>query len=239
MSLCSMTGNTSGVAVAEPMAMFWGRLHRAGAKRGVLYGHGRDQNGQTLLTVYNVGKEGLADEGIPLVSADLAGARAWGNPTSVARVGDARTFLDSKLAPKNDKVLLYGGSMGSLALLNWARANKASVAAIALFLPIVDLDAVHGYAPYAADIEAAYGGSLAAFNAAKDASNPMAHVEDYEDIPIKLWYSTTDPIATPEPVAVFKAAVGANVELASMGAQNHTLNNFYAQEVVDFLAAYA
>jgi alpha-beta hydrolase superfamily lysophospholipase len=117
--------------------------------------------------------QAIARLGLPVLSADCSGSGHWGNDTAQTDATAMLSFIRSSTflkAHATRKAVLMGVSMGGLLALNWARANPTLVAAICLFYPCVNLQAEHdgtgGATATAAGTEAAYGGSLAGFNAA-------------------------------------------------------------------------
>ena len=114
----------------------------------------------------------------------------------------------------------------------------ASVAAIALITPVVDVDDIHdnNRNGYAAEIEARYGG-LAAFDAALPTHNPVAFAGQLAGIPIKVWISSNDPVVIPATVDAFAAGSGAAV--ASLGAVGHTAGALDGADVASFLLPHA
>jgi pimeloyl-ACP methyl ester carboxylesterase len=195
---------------------------RNATRRPLVFCHGA---GGDAFSIFGFGLETIraAQDGAAVASTDLGGTYTWGNPTSVAAIGSARTFIHSALVTATDKCVLVGSSMGALAALNYARANPALVAGIALLLPSLDLRDLHdnNRGGFAAGIEAAYGGTAGTFDAQATASNPAEHLAaiDALDVPIHVWASTDDPIALWSIVQTFAAATGATVH--SVGAAGH------------------
>ena len=136
---------------------------------------------------------------------------AWGNDAAIDSVDKCATWLGT-VRCRTDKVFLAAASMGALAVLNWARTHLDQVAAVALCVPAVDLADLHDRTAlgYQAEIEAAYGGH-AGYLAALPTHNPTAFAADLASIPIKIWYSTNDPIIDPAKVQGFAATVGADL----------------------------
>lgn len=211
----------------------------AGAVRGVISCHGSGVLGPAwAMTDPNVAalNQLLASQGFPVICPDLGGGNTWGNDTSVTRVGQAWTQVVAEGA-KADKVLLLGGSMGTLTALNYAKANPTNVAAIALVLPIVDLQDAHDNRGFTAVSETAYGGN-AAYLTALAAHNPAVNTASFAGIPIKLWYSTDDPYAFPATVTAFDTAI-ASATSQTIGANAHTTAGLDPYQVLDFLRPYS
>lgn len=181
---------------------------------------------------HEVGYE-LAEYGIPLINAQYGVTAQWGNATALSRMDDARTYANAALLPRTDKVVLVGQSKGGTAVLNWAKANPTLVAAIALFVPAVDIQDIYtnNRGGNQSSISTAYGG------APPDASNPADNTSSFTSFPIKIWYSTNDTTCTPETITAFASATGA--ELSSMGDVDHADWPVYPEnEVLQFLAPY-
>lgn len=223
------------------------RTHRPNATvPGVVWCHGHTSATYPSTTVQTQGPDAgtipyaLAEKW-PLISADLGG-NVWGNDTAIARVGLSKTYLQGTAAyqpqAKAGGVFLVGGSMGAAAALNWARQNLSSVKAIALLIPAVDVDDIHdnNRNGYAAEIETAYT-NLAGWDAAVSTHNPVTYAAELTGIPIKVWYSSSDPICVPATASAFATASGAT--LRSLGAVGHTSATVDASEITDFFQAYA
>lgn len=187
----------------------------------------------------------LAERGFPVAAHDLGGVATWGNDTAQTKIGDARTYMQAApISAAAGPVLLWAGSMGTLAALNYARNNPANVLAVACGLPPTDLADLHdnnrpiGETGVAASIEAAYGG-LAGYNAARAAHNPAEHTAEYASlgVPIKLWYSGNDTTVIPSTVTTFASAAG--IEAVNVGSVGHTFPSAYADDVVDWLTSFA
>lgn len=216
-----------------------GRLYRSdSSKRLAVWTH---HSGGSYLSAWTapdalpIAKSVCEDLGCPLVTPDCGGPKTWGNDVAQTRVSDARNWANGKFSPKNDKVILLGVSMGGLLALNWARANPNLVAAVALFFPAVDLQWVHDNGG-TADTEAAYGGTLAAFNTAVASHNPAAHAIDYTGMNIKIWHSDADATVGSATQVAFGDAAGIPRTVLP-GAAHADLAAINTQQVRDFLAA--
>lgn len=221
--------------VGEQHRLITGRLYRPGEKRPVAYCPGVGANALTFLTSpHDPVPKAVANAGLPVGSFDFGGSALWGNDTARTRVGTARTFMHTRLAPRTDKLLLIGGSMGGATALRWAIQNPTQVAAIALFIPAVDLQDIvaNNRGGYAASVTTAYGGTPT------DAQNPADQAATLVSIPITIWYASDDPICAAATVQAFGAACGAT--MVNMGAVGHSFSaSTYAASVTGFLGAYA
>lgn len=133
----------------------------------------------------------FARQGFLVACADFGGPSNWGGPTSVTRMGQALDYLNAKGAA--GPAVLFGGSMGALTALNFAKANPTRVKAVALTAPALNLT------PFAAvpEVNTAYGGTYV----------PATHDPNYNPVtygaglpsklPIKMW-TASDDIDAPE-----------------------------------------
>lgn len=216
-----------------------------GTKTACLYSHSL---GATARAAYDptLARDALAtiaEAGIPCLSTDLGGTTTWGNDTSVSRLGSAAYYAQTVLGAKgggSGKSLIYAPSMGALAALNFARAYPASVAAIALVCPVVDLAYQHdqNVQGYAASIETAYGGA-SGYAAEVAGNDPMQNAAAIAalGIPMKMWRSSNDVVAPTARQDAF--ATAANIPVVNLGAIGHTLTNVPWSDVASFLANYA
>lgn len=178
-----------------------------------------------------------------LAAHDLGSATNWGNDAALT----ALTAFKATVAgagywsqARDSKVVLFGGSMGTVTALNWARANPTLVAAIVIGLPVVDAEDVraNNRGALQAPIEAAYTNN-AGWQSARATHNPIEYAASLSAIPMKLWYASDDTIALPANVLSFQALVGASCEVQSMGAVGHTFAYaMLAEEIAAYLAAY-
>jgi alpha-beta hydrolase superfamily lysophospholipase len=204
--------------------MMPGDYLRDGSKRGVIFGHSRSGDATHLVTSSQQLFRHLEEQlRLPMLGADFGGPENWGNPVAITRVGQAFTYLQSSaVGASTEPVILMAQSMGAVTVLNWARANLASVAAAVLFLPVVDLSDVVGDGGYlATSINSAYsGGWLEATYGA--VHNPATYAASLSGLPIQIWHTSDDPIVSPATVTAFAQSVGSSVEVHSLGAMGHT-----------------
>jgi predicted esterase len=215
----------------------------------VLWAHGRGGSGvnETQIADNFRVMNGVSCGNYPILSMDMGGQTTWGNDTAIAKVTDAKTYAQGTLGGKAGKVLLWGGSMGSLVVLNWAAANPTLVAAVACALPANSLVDLHdnNRGGFKTEIETAHGtGVLASFvgNATATAHDPTQQAANLISFPIKLWYSTDDTTVVPSTVTAFQTAVntaGGNCQIQSMGAIGHTITAIDETQVLRFFQANA
>lgn len=167
----------------------------------------------------------------------------WGNQTSVDRISDLYAYANVHHSFSAAKVHLLGVSMGAACVLNWAKANLAKVASIALLIPAVDVQDIDDN-----NRATAYGlpAPSTAYGDVRppDADTPARHAGIYQGIPIKIWYSTNDTIVIPEIVQTFASQSGATlISLGSLppdlGIPGHGLSNqFNPESVPSFFETY-
>lgn len=231
-------------AEADYLAFPSHRTITAGARRGVMFCHGAQGSSAQFLAEslgYREMASKLADHGGCVVGfADLGAvlntSDVWGNATGMTRMDSEWAWIKNASGgmAKTDKCILVGGSMGGLMCVNWAQRNPSLVAAVALIIPVLDLQDVYvnDRSGLQASISAAYGG-------APDYAtrSPMNLASGLAGIPTKIWYATDDPV-TPDvgTVSTFAAAAGAST--SSMGAVGHTFSAADLNEVLAFVGSY-
>lgn len=175
----------------------------------------------------------------PILAGSYAGATGFGNDTYITRVGQAVDFIDNNLKARSDKVAFFTGSGGTPGILNWAKDNVSRVACIVAGVPLVDIEDLHdnNRGGYADEVEAAYGG-LAGYTAAMPTHNPAQYPEAFAGLPIRLYYSTDDPLIYPPTVTAFAAGAGSSCEAISMGATGHVMTT-PGVDLLDFYEEHA
>jgi pimeloyl-ACP methyl ester carboxylesterase len=109
------------------------------------------------------------------------------------RVEDAASRL------RRRKVVLIGGSLGSVATLAWARRHPDRVAGWIGLAPILDLDDI------IANDRGSYGGQVKNYAPVVEpmlAESPMRHAADLA-FPMRIYWRTLDHIIPPEVTATF------------------------------------
>lgn len=192
--------------------------------RGVIWCHGATTDATSCRDYSYIGRLHLTNalaERFPLLSIDAGGPQAWGNPTAVARVDDAVTYLQGTKGAKSGTVLLVGVSMGALTALNYAKANPSKVAAIVGIIPVIDLNdmVTNDRGPgSAALINTAYGTYSEATHG--PAYNPATYAASFTT-PTRLFYASDDMTCIPAAVTAFDTACAA-AAATSLGALGHT-----------------
>ena len=167
----------------------------------------------------------------------------YGNADHVTAIGAGFTRLQA-IGAKAGKFYGAGASMGTMGLLNHAKANPANVGALVLYVPVLDLANIYNNAgePGQGYIETAYGfahpgpvppATLASSSAVVYGAAALG------DIPILILASDNDPTASNTAACQAWAAGQPNIAVVSMGAIGHTLPaNQDPQEIVQFFDAH-
>lgn len=219
-------------------------LVAATAKRGIVMTHGYQSDATSYVANATfdfpqlLGNSALGiDAGAPTaLGSGTVGKCSFGNDDSIAAVGAAVTYLQARQGVKTDKIMLMGISMGALPVLNWARQNLSKVAAIALIIPVLDLQYLHDTAPSQSqngitfvsqfpnavtDIQASWGGGSTPPAGYYNTHSPIVYASQLVGIPITCWVSNDD-IVTNSPSApnAFQTIVGSSCSVINCGTQS-------------------
>lgn len=207
---------------------------------GVVICHGRSgvaAHGATATSQGFPCAQAFAAQG-PTLYPDLAGATTWGNDASQTKLGDAITYLQGTLGAKAGKVGLVAISMGALPALNYALANPTQIAAIALLIPVTDLQYIYDNdAAIATECDTAYT-NAAGFAAAVATHDPNQNTAAFvaTAIPVKMWRSSDDTTAWTARQDAYATAIGcAKVDLGAVG---HTALAVTPADVVSWVSPY-
>lgn len=165
---------------------------------------------------------------------------------------DVQTAV-AEVATRTDQVFLLGISMGGASVLNWVRnwqntaagsgndfANLSKVAAIGLILPALDMEDIvdnNRNAGVASSIVNGYSGYTGGWATQGPTANPANYAAGYSGVPIRIWYSTDDPICFEPSLTAFGAACGAT--MTSLGAVSHTDAGLDYADLAAWFAQYA
>lgn len=209
------------------------RLYKpTGTRKGVIVTHGANVTATAFLQggPYWQPVAYAANGGYPCLCVDEGGSATFGNDTSIAAMNADKGVIQAlpSLA-KPGGVFVYGGSMGALTALAWARANIANVLGLFLTIPALDLNDIYvnNKGGLQAEIATAYGivspaaiPNLALHSPAAFSSADKAVLAT---VPIKLWAADDDPIASNTAAATaWAATVGPNVTVSSLGNTGHS-----------------
>ncbi|HHA2804366.1 TPA: hypothetical protein ACOFB9_000721 [Stenotrophomonas maltophilia] len=158
--------------------------------------------------------------GLYTISADMGGSSTWGNSILLSRMDEAFAYTQTFSQVKKGKVILVGQSMGGLAMLNWARANKSKVAAVVGVIPVTNMNSAIANG-LSTQVAAAYGGSYtdAAYGAQY---NPRVYAATLAGIPGQLWVGATDLIANTTDAGAVATAAGTIQMITIPGAHAET-----------------
>lgn len=226
----------SATAPAEVATLFSGRRVSDPTKRPLLFSPGFGWGPERAVSEWALGCVRWASAGLVGICGDFGGTNTFGNDTSQARIDDGWAHVKAQFDCADDKVVLVGQSMGGADVLNWARRNLASVAAIALLVPAVHVDYLYDNdsGGLASDIDAAFGGNWAASEPEYD---PINFADEFVGIPGQIWSSSDDPWTTRVSHEAFCAASG--FDLIDTGANGHGVGGIDRDEVYDFARGYA
>lgn len=234
--------STSGVGQYRASERHVGWFDRSyvpnGTRRGIVWCHGSLQNATS------VRPEAFAAAGYPVITADLCAAayslRNWANDDHIDAIGDAVTYLTGTLGAKTDKVCLYGVSMGAAGALAWARANLSSVAACTVVLPVLDIDDIYQNDKNSlrASIGTAYGVTYPTSLGDLSTHAPVSFgASDLAGLPLKMWASSDDPIASTTASCTSWDGKGATKTVVDLGAVAHDGSSISYADVVAFFDA--
>jgi pimeloyl-ACP methyl ester carboxylesterase len=205
------------------------RLFRGDStKRGFVWCHGHGAtaiDGIDPATYGPIANAIVNTLGCPVLSADMGGTATWGNDTATSAMTNALAQL-SAIGAKTDKIVLMGGSMGTLTSFGSilkGTITKAQVAAMVIVVGVPDLGVFHdtNRNGFAAEIETAYGGT-AAYSAAIASHDPAQNPASFAGIPIRFWNGTADTTAPISDAQSFCTAVGSNASVVSVAGGAHT-----------------
>ncbi len=239
----------------------WGTLRRSKPRRAVIVCHsaGQRHTDQAQAAWWPVPRALAAtgrfmclagDFGDPTVDLGPVSSRySWGNDNAIESVSRAYDWLQSPSSgAKQGKVLLAATSMGAvLALnwaLNWAIRYRSAVAAVILGCPVLDLEDVYandkgGLGP---SIAAAYGVIYPRSLPEIQTHSPARYPADLAGIPIKIYASSDDPIASDTPFCnTWAKAVGSGglVSVFDLGAVQHWPVSTPVKDALEFSRIFA
>ncbi len=192
-----------------------------------LHVHGASDSAQTWMEkkerfpVFN----DIFNEGYSILSPTLGGPQTWGNDVQQSAITDAYNYI--KLMTGRDRITIIAQSMGGLGAFIWAKNNPEKVDRIAAFIPVINLNDLHGRPDYYRGlIDQAYGGSYDD-NVIGDQRNPLriAANGDLSGINICVWYGSDDELCKPEYAVDFAASTGCKLISVPGGHQEKTVSN--------------
>lgn len=233
---------------SERVGLLFDRLYKPdGTKRAVILCHGLNGEATNAIDFPDPVLDEMVRRGHLCATPDLGGKATWGNDSAQGMLLTIINYLIANWGAKAGGALLWAGSMGTLVSMNFLRGpNAGLISALAAALPCVDLADMHDNAVArsvsATNIEAAFGGTLAGYQAALPTHSPAANVAAYQGAlkdKIKLWKSPNDSVVIPGVVDPFATQTG--IPLVTMGAQpgnGHVFDSNYATSVCDWLESF-
>ena len=158
----------------------------------VIYAHGYGATEADLDTAYAITRDGMLSRGWVIV-AGRNGGQVWGNQKAMDQIASQRAWAGERWQVR--RVILWGGSMGGLTVLNALGRNLvAGVAATIAYVSVVDSSAMGS--DFHASIMSAYGAASMAEVPAKAAGYDPARddPQKWANKPIFLNQGTTDAV---------------------------------------------
>lgn len=168
----------------------------------------------------------MVQYGYTVLSCDLAGTQTWGNDTAMARIAEAKTYLQAQPKVSAGPVIMMGQSMGALNSLIYAKANPSNVICVIGMIPVIDVTDIHtnNRGGLASTINSCYSGgwSEATYGATKNPAT-IAAAGGFDDTRIQLWYGASDSLCLPALAAGFVTDSGCEGHSISGGHEETTM----------------
>lgn len=226
--------------IAGEQSVRAGPLNWSHPKAPILYVHGASDLADTWMRVPSriPIMRALTQEGYTVMSHDNGGAQTWGSDTAMARMSAAFEQLQADASVMPGRVVLLGQSMGGLNSILWAARNPSKVAAVVLFLPVLDLGEVHATpGGYAGLIDAALGTTYSdEVQGAMRSPIIMARNGVAPRVPCQIWYGVGDELCRPAKAVEYSALTGADAKAVPGGHAEETVGGIDPDEVVRFIA---
>lgn len=225
------------------------------ARCAVIYAHGANGTGTEPVN-FAAHSTGLvlqfariAQAGYVVLSSDWGGAQTYGNDVELAAMEAGWGWLKASGLCRTDKVILTGGSMGSLSCHRFALDHEAEVAGMNLWIPALDVEQARTNDPIGLrDLINTAWGLPAGSHQGLDGTtvpvrgNPLARAAEANAIPTHLWYSTADTVTPPDAVTRYAAArTGVTTHITSTTAPhgNDAIAGADITTILAFLASIA
>jgi hypothetical protein len=222
---------------------FWDREYEWGTKKGVLMfagGGGSVDHWVKGIPTAREQTRAITAAGFP--AASCAVDWEWNNAAIQARATDLRTYAQSRGLFAAGKVHVFGVSMGGGIAMGWAKANPTLVQSVCVEIPSIDMQWIHANDPlaqgYDASIEAAFEDTGDPGTVPVDADNPADNgaTFDSNNIPVRIYATTDDPICVYSSMQSFDTAAGSTCELVT-GGTGHAVTWIDYDDVGAFFAA--
>lgn len=164
----------------------------------------------------------------------------WGSNACTADIEAMRVWMQSsnpgRPQAKSGKIALLGASMGATVALNYALAHPDKVSCIALFIPAVGPMSSSSLSP--SFQLAVKSGSSYSESVDGPTHNPQnaTYQANFPNVPVHLWYSTGDTVATPDQVVAFAAGVPSATATVCSTTLDHGQPAIAAAPLADVLA---
>lgn len=216
---------SQGLLVVKPV------IPQAGYPVLMVHGAEGDPNGAWAWTQYDTRTKvprGCLDAGRVIHSPELGGNHTWGNATCQARIDEAYARMGSQ------KIILASQSMGGPGGLTWAANNPTKVAGIILVIPVLHLGSILS-SSYAADLNAAYGGTYSDDTYGDYSPVIRARRGTFPSLPIQMWYGTSDSLCLPQYAEEFARLTNAEVHPLDGGHEERVVNMVNPADVTRFI----
>lgn len=244
MTIWTTRGVGQYAAVAEPAGGHYALMPKNyrpdGSSRGVIWCHGATYDEMSIANASFPNSVALfraIAERYAILGCTFGGD-AWGNDTAIARVSDAKTYLQGTLGAASGSVIVMGSSMGGATAMAWARANPSLVACLVLFVPVSDLNDIvsNNRGGLAGSVNTAYGG---AYNNGTHGPthNPAVFAASLAGIPTQIWYATDDAVCVSATVSAVGSAIGAEMHTLTGGHDDAAYAGISSAAVLAFLEA--
>lgn len=166
---------------------------------------------------------------------------SWGSEAAVSALDDVVALVrDERVGADGGPVLLAATSMGALVALGWARRHPGEVAGILLGCPVLALEDLYRSptAGLAESVAAAFGVDPGDELPGLDQHDPWRYAADLAGLPIRVYASADDPIASDtETCRRWAARVGGpGVSVVDLGACGHWPRDTPAGDALAFAA---
>ena len=201
--------------------------------KAIVYCHGHEQTHDQDIQYGPMTDKftALANAGYTVLIPQMK--NTWGNQEAVDQLDRAMELLD---IPKQVGLFSYG--VGSLTALNWSRQNLAKTFAVALALPVLDVERKYELKEYHNEILEAYP------NPFRQRTDLTQYREDWfpmtyspgqlRNLKIRIWASENDWFGEIYDTARTWNGAGARKSTISLGNAGHDCAPIDPQEVVQF-----
>lgn len=188
-------------------------------QRAIIYAHGANGDGREILN-YSAHSTGLvkffgqfARAGYVILASDFGGPQTYGNDAALAGMEAGWTWLKNSGLCATDKVILAGGSMGSLSAHRFVFEHPTWVSGMNLWIPALDVEQARQNNPSGLRdlINTAWGLPAGSYTALDGTTVPargnvMTRAAEANGIPTHIWYSSADTVTPGDAVTRYVTA---------------------------------